>query len=365
VYKAQIVELRPTAEQIEFFENSAGQARFVYNKLLSHFSTTKTFSLSEAMFLVNRLRCNFDFLHSTSMAVQRCAARDLENAYKHFFRRCKIKKIRKKGYPKFKKKHSSKKSFSYREPVRFKFSHRTLKIEKLKTLIKTRNKPRFGNAKHCTIFERNNKWYASIMYKVDAPLKTPSRQPSVGVDLGIKHLAVLSDGTVFENPKPLKNKLNLLARLQRKLRRKEKGSNRHLRLKRKIAELHFYVAMQRKAYLHELTSYLVKNYDTVVIEDLNVKGMMKNRKLAAAIADVGWGMFKTFLTYKAEAASCNIVVADRFFPSSKTCSNCSHKKKEFALSERTFKCERCGISLDRDLNASYNLNNIAKGLKEM
>jgi len=154
-----------------------------------------------------------------------------------------------------------------------------------------------------------------------------------------------------------------LKKLQRDLSRKVKGSNGYAKAKLKIQKLHFLIAKQhgviihnqRAAIAHQLSDYLTKTFDRIVIENLNIKGMMKNRKLSRAIADVGWGMLRQFIEYKAILRNCIVVIADRFFPSSKTCSNCGEVKKSLTLEDRIYECDSCGLTIDRDLNAAINL----------
>jgi len=138
-----------------------------------------------------------------------------------------------------------------------------------------------------------------------------------------------------------------------------KGSNNYAKAKLKIQKLHFRIARQRAAIAHQLSNYLTKTFDRIVIEDLNINGMIKNRKLSQAIADVGWGMIRQFIEYKAKLRNCIVVIADRFFPSSKTCSNCGEVKKNLTLKDRIYSCDFCGFEIDRDLNAAINLNNYA------
>ncbi len=234
-----------------------------------------------------------------------------------------------------------------------------LRIEKLKTRIDMRQPIRFGGKlKQVTISKRAGKYFASFLIETDEyDPKDVNRQPSVGVDVGIKSLATLSHGEVFENSRLLQKNLRKLRKLQRSLSRKVKGSNGYAKAKLKIQKLHFLIARQREAILHQLSDYLTKTFDRIVIENLNVKGMMKNRKLSRAIADVGWGMLRRFIEYKAVLRNCVVVIADRFFPSSKTCSNCGEVKKTLTLKDRIFECDVCGFTIDRDLNAAINLNN--------
>jgi putative transposase len=176
----------------------------------------------------------------------------------------------------------------------------------------------------------------------------------VGVDLCIHHLATCSDGMVFENPKPYRRAKRRLARLQRRVNRKQKGSANRKKAVAQLARAHKRVADIRQDSLHKLTSYLAKKYRVVVIEDLQVKNLLKNHKLAGALSDCGVYEFRRQLEYKAQLYDCQLVVADRFYPSSQLCSRCGHRQK-IPLHQRVFRCERCGLELDRDLNATINL----------
>jgi putative transposase len=204
-----------------------------------------------------------------------------------------------------------------------------------------------------------DKWFAVI--NIDTiPNETPAindNQVTVGVDLGIKSLMVLSDGTVFENPKALRKNLDNLKRQQRFLSRKQIGSNNRRKQQMKVANIHYRISCIRKYAIHKATSEIVSKYDRIIIEDLNLFGMMKNHHLAQSIGDASMGEITRQLAYKAMWQGKELIKADRFFPSSKICSCCGHKKETLLLSERTYKCENCGLEIDRDLNAAINLAN--------
>ncbi|WP_300509346.1 RNA-guided endonuclease TnpB family protein [Crocosphaera sp.] len=180
------------------------------------------------------------------------------------------------------------------------------------------------------------------------------------VDLGIKTLATLSNGEVFPNLKPYRKAAKKLSRLHRNLSRKVKGSKNRTKARISLASQHLKVANLRRDYLHKITSYLAKNFSSIVIEDLNVKGMLANRKLAKAISELGFYEFRRQLEYKCELYGSKLTIVDRWFPSSKTCSRCGLIKKELSLSERIYRCE-CGLEMDRDLNAAKVLANQAVG----
>ena len=208
--------------------------------------------------------------------------------------------------------------------------------------------------KSCTISRSADRWFISFRFDVE---QQESCQTSiVGVDLGTKALATLSTGEVIVGAKSYKKYAAKLSRMQWLNRHKTIGSNNWKKAQLKIARLHGKIANIRKDALHKLTTLLAKNHGTVVIEDLNVSGMMANHKLAASIADMGFFEFRRQLTYKCKLYGSKLVVVDRWFPSSKTCSNCSTKKETLGLSERVFECGHCGFVIDRDLNAAINLS---------
>jgi putative transposase len=214
-----------------------------------------------------------------------------------------------------------------------------------------------GKIMSYTVSRDIDRWYVSVLVETDV-VELPKTGKTVGVDLGIKTLATMSDGSVIDNPHLLKRQMRKLARKQRELSRKQKGSKNREKAKTKVAKIHRTVRLARLDVLHQLTARLVRSYDTIVIEDLNVKGMLKNHKLARSISDCGFGMFRAMLENKCKMYGKTLVTADRFFPSSKTCSSCGHKKEELKLSERTFVCEKCNFEIDRDLNAAMNLEKL-------
>ena len=211
------------------------------------------------------------------------------------------------------------------------------------------------NPKTITVSRTADRWFVAFKIEVDVK-ETPKTYDVVGVDLGVKTLATLSTGEVFEGAKSYRKFEEKLSRLQYLNRHKEIGSKNWKKAQIKIARLHRKIANIRKDVLHKLTTYLAKNHSKIVIEDLNVKGMLANHKLAKAIADMGFYEFRRQLEYKCQLYGSQLVVIDRWFPSSKTCSNCGSVKEKLSLSERTFHCKDCGFSCDRDLNASINLS---------
>jgi len=349
---AHKIELRPTKKQANYLYQACGSRRFAYNQLLANFSKEgMKWNKKEAQEYIKYLRASFDFLQLFSTRVVRNTVDDLDNAYKKFFKK-------QGGFPKFAKKNVNE-SFSIREKEKIKVNGRKLKFEKLpKDLkeIKMREFIRFeGIVKQVTISLRAGKWFASFLVETTDIEKQKPSFSSVGVDLGIKTLAVLSDGREFPAHKSYRVREAKLRKLNKKLSRQIKNSSNWEITKKKIQRLHYFVSESRKQALHELTSWLSKNYTDIAIEDLNVAGMVKNRRLSKSIIDSGFGMFKEQMKYKCEMYGSNLKIIDRWFPSSKLCSNCGHKKDELKLSERIYKCSECGLSIDRDLNASINI----------
>jgi putative transposase len=223
------------------------------------------------------------------------------------------------------------------------------------------------NVKNVTISRVADEWFISFKREVNEKqfiIPDIEKKPTVGVDLGIKTLAKISNGQEFSNVKAFKRfkrKLKIAQRVVSKRFNKnnKKQSNNYKKAKNKVAKIHQRITNIRKDATHKLTTYLAKNHSVVKIEDLNVKGMMKNHKLANAISDGGFYEFRRQLEYKTKWYGSKLFVIDRFFPSSKTCSCCGNVKDKLKLSKRTYECENCGLSIDRDLNAAININNFA------
>jgi putative transposase len=202
-------------------------------------------------------------------------------------------------------------------------------------------------------------WFASVAVELNKPLYKNHGKGIVGVDLGIARLATLSDGRMFRNPRALVSAQGKLARLQRRRSKCVKGSNRSYKLRIKIAKVYYRVACIRNYTIHQITSYLTRNYGIIGIESLNVAGMLKNRKLSKALSDAAFRLFRNQLTYKAEETGSVIVAAPVFYASSKLCSACGYKHSLLTLKDREWICPNCGVLHDRDVNAAINLKNMA------
>lgn len=350
---AHSIELRPTPAQAEYMARCAGVARFSYNKLVAKgrddMKAGVKYNRKAMQRYATSLRSEFPWMREVSGRCTWGSADNFHCAMERFF-----KKIGKPPAFKRKGQHSG---FCFSSFTQFKVCGRSVRIQGQKTFISMREHIRFdGDVRSCSIDKRSGKWYATFLVKVlDAPRPPGSaRKPIVGVDLGIKTLAVLSSGEEFANPRALYGKQKLLARRQRQLSKKQKGSNRREIAKKRVSRIHKKVADIRSASHHALTNHLVRNYDTIVLEDLNVRSMVRNRSLAKAISDCGWGEIRRQVKYKAKWYGNAVVIADRFYASSKTCSVCGDKKPTLLLTERAFKCA-CGNTMDRDLNAAKNL----------
>jgi putative transposase len=354
--RAHKIRLFPNEDQSVYLRKACGVARFAYNYALSEWKAQYEAGLKPNEGMLRKhlnavKREKFPWMLEVTKCAPEQAIRNLGTAFGDFFKA--VKQGKKTGYPKFKKK-GQRDSF-YIDNEKGSIAGKLFNVPKMKTPIRMSEELRFeGKILSYTVSKDVDRWYVSIA--VDSTCEElPKTGKTVGVDLGIKALATMSDGTTVENPNILKKALNKLARKQRELSRKQKGSNNREKARIKVAKVHRKVRLTRLDVLHQLTTRLVRDYDTIVIEDLNVKGMLKNHKLARSISDCGFGMFRSLLQSKCKMYGKELVVADRFFPSSKTCSKCGHKKEELKLSERTFVCENCNFEIDRDLNAAINL----------
>ena len=271
------------------------------------------------------------------------------------------RKGRKVGFPKFKAKNK----------VTPRFAYTTGCFGLVKGDPKALKLPRIGRV-HCmedvtkrvngarvlrmTVSMRAGRWYASLtVERDDKPVTNPPKDGAVGVDLGVKTLAALSDGTVIENPRYLRKSERKLKRAQQALSRKIKGSNRRAKARAKVARLHAHVANQRLDAMHKLTTWLTEKYSDISIEDLHVAGMVKNHHLAKSVSDAAFGEFRRQLECKTVRTGARLHVVDRWYRSSKTCSGCGSVKAKLSLNERTYRCDSCGLAMDRDLNAAINI----------
>ncbi|MHA1929948.1 MAG: RNA-guided endonuclease InsQ/TnpB family protein [Candidatus Thorarchaeota archaeon] len=258
------------------------------------------------------------------------------------------------GFPRFKRK-GVRDSFRLTGIIRF--NGRNVQLPRIgKVRLKERKRCYYqGRLLSVTVSRRAHKWYVSVTVEEEIADPLPIKGKPVGVDLGIKTLGTLSDGTTFANQRALGRRIEKLEKLSKSLSRKKKGSKNREKAKLRLAKLYLRIFNIRQDTLHKLTTSLAKSHRKIVIEDLCVSWMLKNRRLARAVADVGMYEFRKQLEYKCIWYGSELVIAPRTFPSSKRCSSCGHKKQELSLSERVYHCEECGLRIDRDLNAALNL----------
>ena len=263
-----------------------------------------------------------------------------------------------KGFPKFKAKSGNQSFICPNNTRKIDFEKGLLTIPKIKNIPIIIDRKFKGQIKRVTISKNpTGKYFASVLVDnhQELPAKVPIGGKSMGIDLGLKEFAVLSDGTRITNPRFLEREIFHLKYLQGQTSKKKKGSNNRRKANRKIALCHERITNMRKDFLHKLSSALVRENQTICVEDLAVKNMVKNHKLARAISQVGWSEFVRQLTYKAAWYGKNLIRINRFEPSSKTCNNCGWKYQDLDLSEREWTCEGCGQTIDRDLNAARNI----------
>jgi putative transposase len=284
--------------------------------------------------------------------VSKCAPQYALKQLREAWDRC-FKKVS--SVPKFKKK-GRKDSFTLDGSI--KVEHFKVRLPVIGWLKTYERLPQGFTPKSVTISRHADRWFISFIREVE-PINTPKKVDCVGVDLGIKALATLSTGEEFQGALSYRKYEKKLARLQYLLRHQIVGSSNYKKAQLNIARLHRKIANIRKDTLHKLTTYISKNHAVIGLEDLNVSGMMANRKLAKAIGDMGFYEFRRQLSYKTQLYGSRLVFVDRFYPSSKTCSHCGQVKESLALSVRVFECEQCGFWCDRDLNAAINLEKAA------
>ncbi len=359
------IRLNPSNKQATYFAKAAGTARFAYNWALAEWQTQyaawkednnlpkpSQFSLRKQLNAVKREQ--FPWMLDVTKNAPQMAIIQLGAAFNNFF-------AGGAKYPQFKKKGKSRDSFTLTND-QFSLDGCRIRIPNL-GLVRMRETLRFsGKILSATISHTADQWFASITVDTNQNHLPPvENQGTVGVDLGVSALATLSTGEKVAGSKPHKALFSRLKRLSRSLSRKVEGSaNRH-KAKQKLAKLHAKIANIRKDSLHKLTTDLTRRFHTLGIEDLNVSGMVKNRHLSRAISDMGFFEFRRQLEYKAAMHGGVVVIADRFFASSKTCSasGCGHKVDKLPLSVRGWVCPACGVSHDRDVNAAINLANYA------
>ena len=362
-YKAYKYRIYPTKRQEVLIAKHLGCCRFLYNYALD--KKVKAYQKDKANISRYQIQAELPMMKKSdeyhwlsevnSLSLQAALA-NLDSAFVKFFRE-------KKGFPKFKSKKDNRQSFSIPQNTRVAFDEGRVYIPKFKEGIKARFHRKFEGCIKTSVITRTptHKYFISILVEVneqDAKAKPISESKAVGIDLGIKTFAVLSDGTEIPNHKYLKRSIKKVKRLQRSLSHKTKGSKNRERARIRLARAHERVSNQRNDFLHKVTHKLVSEYDTICLETLAASNMVKNHRLAQALEDIAIHRFNTLLEYKAKEHGVNILRIGRFEPSSKMCT-CGYINHNLTLSMRTWKCPVCGAVHDRDLLAANNIKRFA------
>lgn len=346
----------------------AGAARFAYNWGLERkkaaYAAGQPAPSAIALHreLNTRKKSEFPWMYQVSKCAMQEALRDLDSAFAHFFRRCRLKKAGqykgKLGFPRWKARKRTIGSFTLTGTIKVGAAHIQLpRLGKLRLHEQGYIPTTGARVLSATVSERAGRWFVAVHMEEEVPDPATGDGPVIGVDLGVKMLTTTSAGEPVANPRALGHALQKLRRLSRQLARRKKGGRNREKTRRKLARAHYRITNIRRDTSHKATHELtVKTKPAVIVlEDLNVAGMLKNKRLARAIADAAMGELRRQIQYKAAWQGIRVVIADRFYPSSKTCSGCGLVKAELPLEERVFKCAGCGLEIDRDLNAARNL----------
>ena len=373
IYRGYKTELSPNNRQMTALLRHAGSARWAYNwglarKIKDYRETGKSPSAIDLHRDLNVLKRTaiedggVPWMYDVSKCSPQEALRNLDRAFRNFFRRC-SGGAKKKGFPKFKSRSRGIGSFTLTGAVRVTETHVQL--------------PRIGEIRlkehgylpstpcedvrilSATVSEKSGRWFVSLKVEQDIGDPVVMDEHVIGVDVGIKSLAVTSDGAVFENPRALKQAGSRLRQLQKAVSRKVKGSANRKKSTAKLARQHYRVSCIRSDSIHKATSAITKLASVIVVESLNVAGMLRNRHLSKALSDASLSEFHRQIDYKSQWRGVRVVRADKWYPSSKTCSSCGTVKTKLSLGDREYTCGDCGVVIDRDLNAAINLRNLA------
>ena len=370
------VALDPTPRQERLLESHAGAVRFAYNAGLAHvrdmlergdepewsyYGLRRWWNQAKDTLAVDGTTGE-PWWRENSKEAYNSGLESLADALRNFSKSRKgRRKGRGMGFPRFKSKDRAVPGFAYttgsfgiidHDPYALKLP----RIGRVHCMENVSRRVDGARVLRMSVSRRGGRWQASLtVERADLPVPSPPKGGSVGIDLGVKELATLSDGTVIHNPHALRSNLGRLRKAQRNLSRKRKGSNRRRKARAQVARLYARVANLRSDALNKTTTMLARTYSDIGLEDLNVAGMVKNHRLARVVEDAAFAEFRRQLEYKTARTGARLHVIDRWYPSSKTCSNCGTVKAKLSLSERVYRCDGCGLVIDRDVNAAINI----------
>ncbi len=352
------VRLYPNSQQKIALAKAFGCTRWLWNNSLNETNrlfkeTGKGLSAATMKARIVELKKEYPWLTEVYSQVLQSAVLNLSQAFVNFFQK-------RTKYPRFKSKHGNQ---SIQYPQHVKLLNKRISLPKVGEVKTDFHRMHEGKLKTVTVsLNPSGEYYASLLFEMEGDEPKPNPEgKAIGIDLGINHFAVTSDGSKFDNPRHLRKYEHNLKRKQGKLSRKQKGSNSRKKAKKLVAKVHQHIANVRKDFLHKLSRRLVNENQVIAVESLNVKGMVRNHNLAKAISDCGWSTFVGMLKYKCEWEGKVLMQVDRFFPSSKTCHECLYQIGEMPLDVRAWACPSCGTHHDRDINAAKNI--VAEALK--